>query len=309
MRRPTPAMPFVLALALLGLALATAAPTQAATVGATVTPSASATCYGESSIQLRSPGMQYAVPFSGVVTSWSYLAAGSPGQLALLVVKLIGEEHTALPGYPYNKAIVQEVGESASVTPPPNLLSTFPTRIPVQAGDLIGLKPSSKGQCWAEHRPEYEMAFGTAPGPGATANFSVREDNETQVDVSARLEPDADGDGYGDETQDQCPANASTQGPCLSTPVPGGGSAAEVTCRVPKLKGKTLKQAEVAIREAHCSLGRVNKPRKSKGKLVVVKVERQGDAVNLTLRVKHKGRHKRAKYHRAAGAACEGGCR
>jgi hypothetical protein len=26
--------------------------------------------------------------------------------------------------------------------------------------------------------------------------------------------PDADGDGFGDETQDQCPANASTPGPC-----------------------------------------------------------------------------------------------
>jgi hypothetical protein len=251
--------------------------------------------------------MQYAAPFSGVITSWSYLAAGSPGQLALLVVKLIGEEHTALPGYPYNKAIVQEVGESASVVPPANLLSTFPTRIPVQAGDLIGLKPSSKGQCWAEHRPEYEMAFGTAPGSGATANFSVREDNETQVDVSARLEPDADGDGYGDETQDQCPANASTQGPCPSAPAPGGSpSGSSSTCRVPQnLKGKTLRRARIAIRQAHCSLGRIDKPRTAKGKLVVVKVERQGDVVNLTLRVKHK----RAKHHTAAGSACEGGCR
>ncbi len=233
--------------------------------------------------------MQYAVPFSGVITSWSYLAAGSPGQLALLVVKLIGEEHTALPGYPYNKAIVQEVGESASVVPPANLLSTFPTRIPVQAGDLIGLKPSSKGQCWAEHRPEYEMAFGTAPGFGATANFSVREDNETQVDVSARLEPDADGDGYGDETQDQCPTVPAAQGPCPSAPAPDSGpTAASSTCRFPKLKGKTLKQAKVAIFQAHCSLGRINKPKKAKGKLVVVKAQRQGDAINLTLRAKHK---------------------
>src|SRR5262249_43273181 len=111
---------------LLGSALASAAPAQAVTIGATATPSAATICSGESSVQLRSPGMQYAVPFSGVLTSWSYLAAGSPGQLALLVVKLIKEEHTALPGYPYNKAIVQEVGESASVMPSANLLNTFP---------------------------------------------------------------------------------------------------------------------------------------------------------------------------------------
>jgi hypothetical protein len=34
------------------------------------------------------------------------------------------------------------------------------------------------------------------------------------LDLSATLEPDADHDGFGDETQDQCPTNASTQGAC-----------------------------------------------------------------------------------------------
>jgi len=32
------------------------------------------------------------------------------------------------------------------------------------------------------------------------------------------LEPDADHDGFGDETQDQCPTHASTQGPCPPPP-------------------------------------------------------------------------------------------
>src|SRR5205085_4335180 len=32
--------------------------------------------------------------------------------------------------------------------------------------------------------------------------------------VSADIEPDADHDGFGDETQDQCPSQATTQGPC-----------------------------------------------------------------------------------------------
>jgi hypothetical protein len=242
--------------------------------------------------------MQYAVPFSGVITSWSYLAAGSPGQLALLVVKLIGEEHTALPGFPYNKAVVQEIGESASVTPSANLLNTFPTRISVEAGNLIGLKPSAEGQCYAEHRPEYEMAFGSVSGPGSTAKFSVKEENETQVDVSARLEPDADGDGFGDESQDQCPTVPATQGPCPTAPAPDSGpTAASSTCRFPKLKGKILKQAEVAIFQAHCSVGRINKPKKAKGKLVVIKAERQGDAINLTLRVKHKRRRVKHRGH------------
>jgi hypothetical protein len=33
------------------------------------------------------------------------------------------------------------------------------------------------------------------------------------------VEPDADHDGFGDETQDQCPTDASTQGPCPVAPV------------------------------------------------------------------------------------------
>ena len=32
--------------------------------------------------------------------------------------------------------------------------------------------------------------------------------------ISANVEPDADSDGYGDETEDGCPSNAATQGAC-----------------------------------------------------------------------------------------------
>ena len=38
------------------------------------------------------------------------------------------------------------------------------------------------------------------------------------MDLSATLEPDADHDDFGDESQDQCPTNASTQGACPVTP-------------------------------------------------------------------------------------------
>ncbi|MGE5281957.1 MAG: InlB B-repeat-containing protein [Chloroflexota bacterium] len=39
-------------------------------------------------------------------------------------------------------------------------------------------------------------------------------------------------------------------------------------CKVPKLRGKTVKQAKKALRRSHCALGKVTKP-KGKGKLVV----------------------------------------
>lgn len=43
----------------------------------------------------------------------------------------------------------------------------------------------------------------------------------------------------------------------------------ESKCTVPKLAGKTLGQAKKALTAAHCTLGKVTKPKKKKGKLVV----------------------------------------
>src|SRR5690606_7431051 len=47
---------------------------------------------------------------------------------------------------------------------------------------------------------------------GQTSLFKTEVDVGTPV--TAVVEPDADGDGFGDETQDLCPAAAPLQGPC-----------------------------------------------------------------------------------------------
>ena len=54
-----------------------------------------------------------------------------------------------------------------------------------------------------------------------------------QLDVSAVFELEADNDGFGDETQDLCPTNASTQGPCPAAPasVTGQRAAALKKCK------------------------------------------------------------------------------
>jgi uncharacterized repeat protein (TIGR01451 family) len=51
------------------------------------------------------------------------------------------------------------------------------------------------------------------PPPNTTAAFSNQFDG-VRVPVAARLEPDADGDGYGDESQDGCPTDATLQDAC-----------------------------------------------------------------------------------------------
>ena len=183
----------------------------ATTIGATPTPGLGANCIADSTwLQVRSPQLQYAAPFSGVITSWSHLAAGSPPQLKLKVARLVsGSDYTV-------------IGESTAHTPAVNTLSTYPTRIPVQAGDLIGLTSLTLGECGA-NVADYDYAFKGSDTPvGNTTTFLYQPDFQPdfQLDISAQLEADADGDGFGDESQDQCSTDSSTQGPCQlpSTP-------------------------------------------------------------------------------------------
>jgi beta-lactam-binding protein with PASTA domain len=74
-------------------------------------------------------------------------------------------------------------------------------------------------------------------------------------------------------------------------------------CIVPKLKGKTPGQAKSAIKAAHCTLGKVTKPKAKKGKKLgplVVKSSKpgagtvlaEGSKVNLKLGPKPKKKKK-----------------
>jgi len=75
-------------------------------------------------------------------------------------------------------------------------------------------------------------------------------------------------------------------------PSPATATWTLVQCKVPRLKGKSLRRAKRALRAAHCKLGRVKKPRglRSAGRLVVTKskpkaraLRADGTRVRLTL--------------------------
>lgn len=109
------------------------------------------------------------------------------------------------------------IGESDLQTPTPNALNTYPVRIPVQVGDVIGQYRATDGQC---DRPASSYTFHSLSGdtqPGTTVAFNGPFAN-TQFDISASLEADCDGDGLGDETQDTSlvacePTTTITKGP------------------------------------------------------------------------------------------------
>jgi hypothetical protein len=140
-------------------------------------------------------------PASGVVVLWRMRAPTTGGDVRLRIVRVVkGDLVTTYTGR----------ASAAAVVPSTNVdkVLSFPVQLPVKAGDRIGLdKPASM--------------TGLFKGTGDGQNFFRRSsvfrpplaDNESRVQssqragqliVNADIEPDAEGDGFGDETQDSC---------------------------------------------------------------------------------------------------------
>lgn len=166
-------------------------------IGETFSPTTSIIC-GGGFTHLQS---EYATPSEGVITSWSFQASTLAPQLKLKVARPEG-------GITY-----RTTAESAVVATVANTLNTLPVRIPVQAGDRIGFHQATDGQCARTEGGWAHLYYNADVLPGMHATY---HSDGAQLDISAMLEPDADHDGYGDETQDQCPTYAATQGACPS---------------------------------------------------------------------------------------------
>ena len=144
-------------------------------------------------IQSGSPGGQYAAPFAGVITAWSFQGVGSPPQVKLKVARLVGGN------------VFTIIGDSPLEAPAPGPNTYGDVRIPVQAGDVIGAYRATAGDGCAGSGSGYtHHAIGGDPLPGTTTSFNGPFSNNP-LNISATLEPDADNDGFGDESQDCAP--------------------------------------------------------------------------------------------------------
>jgi hypothetical protein len=130
------------------------------------------------------------------------------------------------------------IGQSAvqAIVNGPN---SFPTRIPVQAGDVLGVYVQHGGNVayCQEAAPMFNEGDKTReinatqnPAVGTTLNFAGNE-LAARLDASAVIERDADGDGFGDETQDTSVGTGGTGGT-------GGGTSADSTAPDTTLQGK-----------------------------------------------------------------------
>jgi hypothetical protein len=153
-------------------------------------------------------------PSTGVITQWKISQAVTPAPVtqSLEVLRTSGPPS------------VQVLGESVQIVGPGS--NSFNTRIPVHAGDRLGLGAPANSPLLFCIAPGVENLLGIFPSvpSGSSAEFEPIE-AEARVPVSAVVEPDADGDGYGDETQDKCPQSAAVQVACLPVTLSATGVA------------------------------------------------------------------------------------
>jgi hypothetical protein len=167
----------------------------ATTVGSTFDPSGSNCSANNLLLQSFSPSNSYAAPSAGVLTSWSFQASNQvPPSLKLEVARATAS---------LDEFFI--VGQSAVKTPVASTMNTYTDiSIPVQAGDFLGMRTSSFGDCGnLAGGAGYVSRYATAdPAPNTNFAFSALATDDIRLDISATLEGDADGDGLGDDTED-----------------------------------------------------------------------------------------------------------
>jgi hypothetical protein len=145
----------------------------------------------------------YTTP-AGVITSFSYQGNAVPGQVQAV---LYGPESS-----PGNRSVVAKSAKALSVA---GVLNTFPTRVPVTAGLTLGMWMGTAGMGCAFAGAPGDILHAAVVDPDVTAAFSVVTTGPAhRANVSAVVESDADGDGFGDVSQDLCPQSKLTQAAC-----------------------------------------------------------------------------------------------
>lgn len=198
------------AVALIGVALALAL---AAAPGASAAVEVGDECAGDAAggpytlvpeARFTEGPLPLAAPSDGVVTAWKVNSAHlEPIPEVMAAFRSTGAAGT-----------FQVIGESQEETVRQGT-NNFSTRIPIRAGDRFG--PVAVGEegalgCATGNAADHTWVFNGAVGLGSTHLFHAG--SSERVPLVAVIEPDRDGDGYGDETQDKCPQSAAYQGPC-----------------------------------------------------------------------------------------------
>jgi hypothetical protein len=176
-------------------------------------------------------GPSYSPSSYGVITAWSAQANDNAGQTLQLAV------------FRQDSGVLQyTILRRDSVRTLANLngLNTYTgLRLPIDAGQLIGVyqPPGSTADCEFNPGGGNNVAFSPLGDPPDNVPTDYDGlDSGWRVNAQAVVEPDADRDVFGDETQDRC----------VGTAGPFSGCPSEVTLGKPKgKKGKIIVTATV----------------------------------------------------------------
>jgi hypothetical protein len=191
----------------------------------------------------------YRVPYAGVVTSVSHFANANSARIQAVFMMPSGTD-----------LIHNIISRTAALTLSPNRLNTFPVRIPVQAGEILTLRTVDDNaiRCIAPGSTIDQTTAAPVSDAATTFGPPTVSTLHSFVNISAVVEPDVDGDGYGDASQDGCPTLAAVHDPCPA-PVTTVGKAPKK--RVSKPKVKIRFSSSVAGSTFACSVdGRAFKP-------------------------------------------------
>ena len=161
-------------------------------------------------------------PTSGVITKFRVRVStpdGGPGTLTLRLARIT----RATPGSDSALATSAGVGPTVTVSGAEDAngdvpVQEFAARLPVKQGDHLAADTTNVNLIHASNGDKDTYRFApplvAGQGPrGSTGADGARNGMLLQVDI----EPDRDGDGFGDETQDGCPSQRATAGACDTT--------------------------------------------------------------------------------------------
>lgn len=191
-------------------------------------------------LNLRStnPDALAAAPADGVIVRWRFRAGCcTDPQTVTRTMKLATFSQGVNDGFGgYGYVVLDQTGAGFDLPPGNQVLADvpvqLPARLPIKAGQRVGII--------ADHPIGFSVHDET---PGVTA-ASITHNSIYQgqaygytfgaaVQISADVEPDADRDGYGDETQDCQPADPTRQEAASCAPPPAPGPPAPLIVNVP----------------------------------------------------------------------------
>ena len=136
----------------------------------------------------------YVVPFDGVITEFRYRSYSNLSPSVQLVVADLRE---AWPSF-YVRAY-----SPVMLAGPYGTLRPYATRVPVRAGDVIGMHSSDVDAWFWGVGDDQARQLDTAAAPGQSTIASSSY-SQSAANVVATVQSDEDGDGHGDVTGDNC---------------------------------------------------------------------------------------------------------